>query len=482
MTPTEVEKRISSVGIDVGTSTSHLIFSELVLRKDPNSRTEKYHVAERNIKYRGEIFFTPLTDTNEINLEELTQFLLNEYKKAGKTTTEIDTGAIIITGESAKKKNAEKIVEVLARETGKFVAASAGPNFESIISAFGSGAVKYSKDNSCKVIHSDVGGGTSNIAVIDNGEITATACINVGGRLLVFNDNDELVRLEPAGKIALEHCQLDIGHGENVQLPQKDLIAHKLAFALLEVISQENLSPLSKKLLMTAPLPTESFHGDPHWSFSGGIAEYIYQKNTQNYNDLGQQLGSQIRSLIEEHNRSWIEVPEKIRATVIGASEYTLEVSGSTTFMSIGNDKKVFPIRNLPIVTPIIRRELLSEEYVATQITVALQRLDITEGDESIALAFHDPVRTVYDKLTTFSQGVVKALPRTVRKNKPLIMIFDTDIGNSVGNVLFRETNVRNDILSIDEISLREGDFIDIGQPIVNNRVFPVVVKSLIFG
>lgn len=482
MTPTEVEKRISSVGIDVGTSTSHLIFSELVLRKDPNSRTEKYHVAERNIKYRGEIFFTPLTDTNEINLEELTQFLLKEYKKAGKTTAEIDTGAIIITGESAKKENAEKIVEVLARETGKFVAASAGPNFESIISAFGSGAVKYSKDNSCKVIHSDVGGGTSNIAVIDNGEITATACINVGGRLLVFNDNDELVKLEPAGKIALEHCQLDIGHGESVQLPQKDLIAHKLASTLLEVISQEDLSPLSKKLMMTTPLPPESFHGDPHWSFSGGIAEYIYQKNTQNYNDLGQQLGSQIRSLIEEHKRSWIEVPEKIRATVIGASEYTLEVSGSTTFMSTGTDKKVFPIRNLPIVTPIIRRELLSEEYVATQVTAALQRLDITEGDVPIALAFHDPVRTVYDKLTTFSQGVVKALPKTVEKNKPLIMIFDTDIGNSVGNVLFRETNVKNDILSIDEISLKEGDFIDIGQPIVNNRVFPVVVKSLIFG
>ncbi len=482
MISTEVEKRISSVGIDVGTSTSHLIFSELVLRKDPSSRTEKYHVAERNIQYRGNIFFTPLTDKNEINLEELIQYLLNEYEKAGKNTTEIDTGAVIITGESAKKENAEKIIEILARKTGKFVAASAGPNFESIISAYGSGAVNYSHKHSCKVIHSDVGGGTSNTAVINNGEIIATACINVGGRLFIFNDKDEIIRLEPAGKITLKHCKLDLRIGDIVTSQQKNQIAHKLASALLEVITGQELSAFTKELMITAPIPTESLKEKSFWSFSGGVAEYIYQKNTKNYNDLGEQLGYQIRSLIEEYKHSWIEVPEKIRATVIGASEYTLQVSGSTTFMSPKTKESFFPIRNLPIVTPIIQQQMLSEEYVATQISTALKRLDLLEGEVPLALAFHDPVRTVYEKLTTFSKGIVKALPKTILNNKPIIMIFDTDIGNSVGNVLHRVTGLQNNILSIDEISLKEGDFIDIGQPVVNNRVFPVVIKSLVFG
>ncbi|UCG01363.1 MAG: ethanolamine ammonia-lyase reactivating factor EutA [Candidatus Heimdallarchaeota archaeon] len=482
MTPTDAEKRISSVGIDVGTSTSHLIFSELVLRKDPNSRTEKYHVAERNIQYRGNIFFTPLTEKNEINLEELTQFLLKEYQKAGKNTSEIDTGAVIITGESAKKENAEKIIEILARETGKFVAASAGPNFEAIISAYGSGAVKYSKEQSCKVIHTDVGGGTSNIAVIQNGEIHATACINVGGRLIVFNDKEEIIRLEPAGKIALDHCKLDLGLGDTVTLSQKSHIAYELTSALFEVIRGQKLSLFAKKLMMTSVIPIESAKGISYWSFSGGVAEYIYKNNIQYFNDLGLQLGQEIRSRIEkECSNIWIEVPEKIRATVIGASEYTLQVSGSTTFMSPDTKESSFPIRNLPIVTPLIQREMLSEEYIASQISAALQRLDLLEGNEPIALAFHDPVRTVYEKLTTFSKGVVKALPKTISNNRPIILIFDTDIGNSVGNVLQRETGVKNDILSIDEIFLKEGDFIDIGQPIVNNRVFPVVVKSLIF-
>ncbi|MFX0206578.1 MAG: ethanolamine ammonia-lyase reactivating factor EutA [Candidatus Hodarchaeota archaeon] len=482
MKPVEDVKRISSVGIDIGTSTSHLIFSELILKKDPASRTEKYHVAERNIKHRGNIFFTPLTEKNDIDLERLTQFLLKEYEKAGKNTTEIDTGAVIITGESAKKENAEKIIEVIAQETGKFVAASAGPNFESIISAYGSGAVDYSKKNSCKVIHSDVGGGTSNIAVINNGEIAATTCVNVGGRLLVFNEENEIVRIEPAGKLTLEYCQMDLKKGDRVTSNQKDQISQTLASTLMEVITTQKLSPFTEKLMMTDPLPEESFIGNPRWSFSGGVAEFIYKKNTNNYNDLGKHLGSHIRSLIQNSQHNWIEVPEKIRATVIGASEYTLEVSGSTTFMSTETNKDFFPFRNLPIVTPIIQRDLLSEEYVITQITTALKRLDIVEGDIPIVIAFHDPVRTVYEKLKIFSQGVVKALPKTVAKNKPIIMVFDTDIGNSVGNVLSRETGVKNNILSIDEISLQEGDFIDIGQPIIDNRVFPVIVKSLIFG
>ena len=483
MIPADVEKRISSVGIDVGTSTSHLIFSELVLRKDPNSRTEKFHVAERNIQYRGNIFFTPLKVNNEINFEELTRIFLNEYEKAGKKTSDIDTGAVIITGESAKKENADQIIELLARETGKFVAASAGPNFESIISAYGSGAVKYSKNHSCKVIHSDVGGGTSNIAVINNGEIISTACINVGGRLLVFNEKDEIIKIEAAGKIALDHCKLDLGVGDLISYSQKVQIAYEMTSALLEVITGQKMSKFTKKLMMTPPLLTETIEGENFWSFSGGVAEYIYNDNIPIFNDLGYELGKEIRSRIEKrYNRTCLEVPEKIRATVIGASEYTLQVSGSTTFMSPNTKETSFPIRNLPIVTPCIQRELLSETYVANQISTALQRLDLLEGEDAIALAFHDPVRTVYEKLTIFSKGVVKALPKTITNNKPIILIFNTDIGNSVGNVLHRETGVQNDILSIDEIFLKEGDFIDIGQPIVNNRVFPVVVKSLIFG
>ena len=479
-------KRINSVGIDVGTSTSHLIFSELVLKKDPSSRSEKYHVAERQIKYRGDIFFTPLKDRNKIEIERLTQILLEEYNKAGIKTTDIDTGAVIVTGESAKKENADIIVQKLAQETGKFVAGTAGPNFESIISAFGSGAVDYAKNNNCELIHSDVGGGTANIAVINRGEIVATACINVGGRLIAFNDQNEIIRLEPAGKNTLNYCNIDLNLGDKITDTQKDQVAHALALALMEILTKrknEEISPFTKDLMMTPLLPSESLDGDFNYSFSGGVAEFIYDKSFQDYNDLGLRLGYHIKSLATSSKHDLIETPEKIRATVIGASEYTLQVSGSTTFMSEKFQySNLLPIRNLPIVTPIIKRDQLSEEYVAKQITIALNRLDIREGETPIALAFRDPVRTVYDKLTIFSEGIVKALPNSVSKNQPIILVFDTDIGNSVGNVLLRETGISNGILSIDEIPLKEGDYIEIGEPIIQNRVFPVVIKSLIFG
>lgn len=473
------QKVLTSVGIDIGTTTSHLVFSKLILKEDPLSRTKKFHVAEREIIYRGRIFFTPLKEGNtEIDMDRLLPILLGEYERAGFNVSDIDTGAVIITGESARKENAERIVERLAREGGKFVATAAGPNFESIISAYGAGAVEYSRKNSCKLIHCDIGGGTSKISVIDKGVIKALACINVGGRLIAFGRKDNIIRLEAAGKRTLDQLGLESDLGDFITPYEKEKIAEVLASVLMEVLTGQSLSDLSERLMMTPNLPTESFQDDPLYSFSGGVAEFIYEKDHQDYNDLGLALGRHIRLLCQRSGLKLVEASERIRATVIGASEFTLQVSGSTTYMS---PETALPMRNLPVAVPNIQQELLSEEHVSSQIAAALARLDIMEGDTPIALAFHDPVRTVYKKLKTFSLGLIKALPRTVERGIPIILIFDTDIGNSVGNILFRETGTRN-VLSIDEISLNEGDFIDIGEPVIENLVFPVVVKSLVFN
>jgi len=473
------QKVLTSVGIDVGTTTSHLVFSRLVLKEDPLSRTKKFHVAEREIIYRGNIYFTPLKEGNtEIDFDKLLPILSEEYKKSGFDVSDVDTGAVIITGESARKENAERIVEYLAREGGRFVAAAAGPNFESLISAYGAGAVEYSRKNSCRLIHCDVGGGTSKISAIDKGEIKALASINVGGRLIAFGEKDDIIRLEVAGKKVLEHLGMDLKLGDVVTPQQKDKVAEVLASLLMEVLTGKPLSELSERLMTTSNLPAESFRDDPLYSFSGGVAEFIYEKDDKDYKDLGLALSRHIRLFCQELGLRLVEASERIRATVIGASEFTLQVSGSTTYTS---PETTLPLRNLPVVVPNIQQERLSEEHVSSEVTVALARLDIVEGEVPIALAFHDPVRTVYEKLRTFSLGLVKALPRTIGKGIPVILIFDTDIGNSVGNILFRETGTRN-VLSIDEISLKEGDFIDIGEPVIEKLVFPVVVKSLVFG
>jgi ethanolamine utilization protein EutA len=475
----EIERKvITSVGIDIGTTTSHLVFSELVLEKDPFSRSKKFRIVERNIRYRGRIFFTPLKSGNqEIDVDRLVPRIRWEYERAGVDVSEVDTGAVIVTGESARKENAEEIVERLAAESGRFVAATAGPNFEAVISAYGSGAVGYSKRESCKLIHTDVGGGTSNVAVIEDGEILATGCVNVGGRLVAFGNQDEIVRLEPAGKTVMKELGFDVKLGDTLTEEQKVVVAETLASSLMEVITDRPMSALTSKLMLTKSLPATSFQSDLLHSFSGGVAEYVYGKEDRDFNDLGRQLADQIKAVSEESGLKLVEPSEKIRATVIGACEFTLQVTGSTTYRAPSFE---LPVRNLPVVAPVIRRDGLSVEHVSTRVERALARLDVKQGEAPLVLAFHDPVGLQYEKLRTFSLGLADAIHETIENGLPIILVFDTDVGNSVGNVLYRETETEN-VLSIDEISLGEGDFIDVGEPIIGDPVYPVVVKSLVF-
>ncbi|MFH2110007.1 MAG: ethanolamine ammonia-lyase reactivating factor EutA [Candidatus Bathyarchaeota archaeon] len=471
-------KELLSVGIDVGTTTSHLVFSRLVLQNDPFSRSNKYEIAERHILYRGRIFMTPLKPGNkEIDLDALVTLLRSEYDEAGINLSDVETGAVIVTGESARKENAEMIVEQLSREGGRFVAATAGPNFEAVISAYGAGAVEYSKLNRCRLIHSDAGGGTSNIAVIDSGIIVATACVNIGGRLIAYNQDMEITRLEDAGRLLLSEIGRKGEMGETISVEVLDDVSRVMASILLDVLTGAPETKLTRALMMTQSLPPAAFRGDVYYSFSGGVAEYIYGYEAGNYGDLGDRLGRSIRSTVDERGLQLVALPERIRATVIGASSYTLEVSGPTTFTSPGFK---LPLRNIPVTSPQIEKGRLSFGYVEKQIRAALKKIDLDDKHSPIALAFRDPVKMDYANLKVFARGVAAALPKRSGSEVPLILIFETDVGNSVGNVLARETGLVN-VLAIDEISLKEGDFIDVGEPMNEGVTYPVVVKSLVF-
>lgn len=468
---------IRSVGIDVGTTTSHLVFSEIVLERDPFSPSRGFRIAERNVLHRGKILFTPLKEGNtEIDLEKLVQMLREEYSKAGFSPQEVETGAVVITGESARKENAEWIVEQLATDAGKFVAASAGPNYEAVISAHGSGAVELSRREVMKLVHTDIGGGTSNIAVIENGEITATACINVGARLVAYNEQGKIARLEAAGDKTYRSLGLHKKIGDAIATSEMREVAKALSNSLIDVLSGRTLEKLSNELMMTSHLP-EGITDNAKFSFSGGVAEYIYGYEEGSYGDLGNLLAEYIKRGCSKEGLVLVEPSERIRATVIGASAFTLRVSGITTYRSISFK---LPIRNLPVISPYIKRGNGSPNYILRQVTDALKRTDTIQGETPIVLAFSNPVGMQYRELKSFTEGLASALKTQARVNAPIILVFEKDIGNSVGNVLKRETDMRN-ILSIDEVSLKEGDFIDIGEPITENSIYPVVVKSLVF-
>jgi ethanolamine utilization protein EutA len=466
---------ILSVGVDVGSSTSHLVFSKLVLIKDEHSVTRRFNIEERNIIYEGRIVNTPLLDDNTIDIDRLTYFFKEEYQRAGIDPDDIQTGAVIITGESARKQNAKQIAEALSNDAGKFVAATAGPNFESLIAAMGSGAVARSKEDKKTILSCDIGGGTSNIAVIKNGEILSTSCISVGGRVLGVNSKGKIWRIDKPALKVMQHLGLNYKIGDQISNADIESIAGTLAEALFEVIRGPAKSALTRQLMLTDNLTFPSRIDE--YSFSGGIAELMYG-GEDNYDDIGQILADQINSLTPKLSPAVIEPANKIRATVIGAGAYSLSISGSSGFM---DDKIAFPIRNVPVIRVDVDRSKLSVEHIISQINVSFQRFDLEEGEEIIALYFKDPVMASYPQLELFARSIEGALTNSIQNKIPIILIFDTDIACSVGSVIRRETDLKTNLLSLDELNLKEGDWIDIGEPLVAGQVFPVTVKSLVF-
>jgi ethanolamine utilization protein EutA len=466
---------ILSVGVDVGSSTSHLVFSKLVLIKDEHSATQRFNIEERDITYEGRIINTPFLDDNTIDIKRLTDFFKEEYQRAGIDPADIQTGAVIITGESARKQNAKQIAEALSNDAGKFVAATAGPNFESLIAAMGSGAAVRSKDRKKTILSCDIGGGTSNIALTKDGEILSTSCISVGGRVLGVNSEGTIWRIdEPALKV-MQHLGLNYKIGDQISKADSKNIARTLAQALFEVIRGPAKSALARQLMLTDDLVFPDRIDE--YSFSGGVAELMYG-GVDKYDDIGQILADQINSLTAELSAAVIEPDNKIRATVIGAGAYSLSISGSSGFM---DDKIAFPIRNVPVIRVDVDRSKLSVEHIISQINVSFKRFDVEEGQDIIALYFKDPVMASYPQLELFARSIEGALTNSIQNKIPIILIFDTDIACSVGNVIRRETDLKTNLLSLDELNLKEGDWIDIGEPLVAGQVFPVTVKSLVF-
>jgi ethanolamine utilization protein EutA len=469
------ELEIRSVGVDVGSSTSHLAFSNLVLKRDERSATRRFNIRERKILYEGRIIHTPLLDDDTIDIDQLSLFLKEEYERAGIDPADIQTGAVIVTGESAKKHNAKQIVEALSSDAGKFVAATAGPNFESLIAARGSGATARSKDCHNTILSCDIGGGTSNIAVSKNGKVVSTSCVAVGGRLLGVNSHGKIWRLSRPASNVMADMGLDYGIGDSIPQADVEKIAARFAEILFEVITGPAKTSLARQLMMTDDL---NFPGRiDEYSFSGGVAELMYGGNGV-YDDLGPILARKINLLTSRLAAPVIEPANKIRATVIGAGAYSLSISGCSGFM---DESLCFPIRNVPVVRVDVDRSRLSVEHVTSQIHVSFQRFDLNEGEDIAALYFKDTFRASYPELELLARSVEAALPNSIARKLPIILIFEKDIACGAGNVIRRETSLKTNLLSLDELILKEGDWIDIGEPLVAGQVFPVTVKSLVF-
>src|SRR4051812_29061055 len=470
----EDEIVVLSVGVDIGSSTSHLVFSRIVLER----LDSRYVVTQRETFYQSDILLTPYSTGEEIDSDALGAFIEQQYKDAKVDPDEIDTGALILTGVAVRRRNARKIGELFARQAGKMVAVSAGDSLETVMAAHGSGAAAHSIRDRITVMNVDVGGGTSKIAICSDGRVTDVTALDVGARLVCLDPAGRIVRIEEAGRRFAAELGVTLELGAQLSAETARALAARMADRLFEAMNGGSPAAGGVGLLRLDPLSAGAEIAQV--SFSGGVSEYIYGREALTYGDLGVLLAQEIRTRAASWGPTLERASEGIRATVIGASQYTTQVSGSTIYVS---PMEGLPLRNVPVIAPAFALDSddIDSAAVAEAIRLVIKRLDLDQGDTPVAVFVPWRGSATFQRLDGFCQGVADGLASVLAEGHPLVLAGDGDVGGLMGIHLREEMQFDNAIVSIDGLELKEFDYIDIGAMLPNSGAVPVVIKSLIF-
>jgi ethanolamine utilization protein EutA len=489
---------LTSVGVDIGSSTSHLVFSHLELERDG----QRYVMTKRAVLRESDILLTPYASPTEIDGARLEAFIEGEYGAAGISRDQVDSGAVILTGTALLRENSRMIGDLFAEEAGKFVAVSAGDRLEASLAAHGSGAVAASVQMGA-ILNVDIGGGTTKFTLCRDGRVESVAAIETGARLVALDDDGVVVRLEDAARRMAIRLDMELAVGKPLPEADRRRFAAYQADRIFELVTSRPLpgqaaEPAAGTSRTAAGVPSEYgtlsaetsdlLRTDPvridgkldGIVFSGGVSEFIYGRQAQSFGDLGQPLAEEIRRRAEALGVRLLEPVAGIRATVIGASQYTVQVSGNTIFVS---PEDAVPVRNVPVVRP--RLPLGGSDIDAAEITSLLQaavaRLDLHPPDRSVALAIEWEGSATYARLDALSRGILAAQAAQMAAGQPLVLVCDSDVGGLLGLHIREELGLTNGIVSIDGIELKDFDYIDVGNLIPASGAAPVVIKSLVF-
>jgi ethanolamine utilization protein EutA len=472
---------LHSVGIDIGSAGTQVVFSKIHLQRISDQLSTRYVVVSRDTLYQSPIALTPYQSETLIDAAALGAIIEEAYAGSGLHADEVDTGAVILTGEALRRENAQAIAAVLADQGGEFVCATAGHHMESMLAVYGSGAARRSYDGSSRILNIDIGGGTSKLGLVENGALQATAAVHLGGRLLVVDEAGRITRLDPAGRAHALRAGFDWQVGSMAQPQQLTQLAESMADALLRILKAQFTDSDVEQLLLTDPLPPlERLDGI---MFSGGVGEYVYGREPRDFGDLGKRFGEAIRARLAAGALPWplLEAGECIRATVLGASEYSVQLSGNTTFIS--EPGALLPRKNLQVVPLGLE---LDEQIDAAQVTQALVRSftqhDLIEGAQDNAVSLRWSGAPTYQRLAALAQGLLAALPRTLQDARPMYFIVDGDIALTLGHLIKEDSRVTGEVLVIDGITLWGFDFVDLGRIRMPSMTVPVSIKSLVFS
>jgi ethanolamine utilization protein EutA len=468
---------LTSVGIDIGSAGTQVIFSRLHMRRMSEELSSRYFVVRREALYQSPVALTPYLDAVRIDEQALGRIIDEAYAGAGLHPDDVDTGSVILTGEALRRENAQAIGELLAEMGGEFVCATAGHHMEAMLAAYGSGAAKASHERDCHVLNIDIGGGTTKLALIQHGKVARTAALHIGGRLLVCDAHGAITRLDPGGARLARMAGFDWSPGSRLREQDLDTLAESMADTLCDAL----LAGRHGELWLTEPLGAAGTVDGV--MFSGGVGEYVYARESRDFGDLGRRLGQALQRRIHAGRLPWPLLPagECIRATAFGASEYSVQLSGNTVYVS--QPGELLPRKNLQVVQPQVPLpEVIAPERLAAAIRAHFTAFDIVEGESEVALALRWRGAPTYERLSSFAKGICLSLKDTLARAKPVYLILDGDVAQTVGGILKEDWGIASEVLVIDGIALRDFDYIDLGRIRMPSRTVPVTIKSLVFS
>jgi ethanolamine utilization protein EutA len=467
-----------SVGIDIGTTTTQLVFSDLTLASAARAgQVPRLAITGRSVRYASPILATPLLDAETLDAPGLGALLRAEYRRAGISPAQVETGAVIITGETARTRNAEQVLDSVAGLAGDFVVSVAGPHVEGLMAGRGSGAARWSREHFGTVINVDMGGGSANSAVFRLGEARGSAAMAFGGRSLEL-DGDRVRAVTGPGRIILEAVGLHLAPGDRPGLAElrrmTDAMA-ELTFQLVEGAS----SPLAERLYLTPPALRAWSPDGAGLLFSGGVGFYVHQPipldsvaAVARHGDLGPLLADSVRRHPGLARRPLLPPRETRRATVLGAGTQTLALSGATLWVDPG----ILPLKNLPVLRPGGAQG--DGAGLAAALEATRQRWDLAGGG-GFALALDLEPTLDFPRLRELAAALA-AFAERLPPAAPLIVLLQPDYAQALGLVLKGLAGARP-LLILDQVRLEEGDYLDLGAPLMDGRVVPLVVKTLVF-
>lgn len=479
---------ILSVGIDVGTSTTQVVFSKLQMDNAGGYfSVPRVAIVDKEVVYKSEIYMTPLKTDVLIDTEALRDIVAAEFRKAGYRPEDTDSGAVIITGESARKENSDAVLKSLSDFAGDFVVSAAGPDMESLIAGKGSGAWQYSMDHHCRVANLDIGGGTTNVVLFEDGEPLARGCLDIGGRLIRMNPQGIITKVSPAAAVMAQAAGVSVSVGDRCDELKLTAVTRQMAAALnayLGVGTDTSAGGKADTILRQIKTPGSSDFPRPEKVqavfFSGGVADLIYHESadTWAYGDIGVLLGRAIRESRLFTDFQKMEPGETIRATVVGAGTYTTTISGSTITYS----DDIFPLKNIPVIK---LDEELQEACFAGETEPVIRRIQWVLGqndEEHFILAMPGKRNPGYMEMKRAAASIRQIMDRVQPPGEPILLVIESDIAKAMGQMIRQQPDLKRQVVAIDSIHVEDGEYVDMGKPMMNGMVIPVVVKTLIFG